>query len=599
MAGAAVGCTHHRGTRTSPLISARTLEFLVRYAFPVLALPLVAGSLAGQDTTKTPAPVPVAGPRCNGEKISVVVVDRQEPVMVERSAGWARPFLRFALAGAPTRESAVAPFLLVRQGEVCTETLLTESERVLRAQPYLADARATVTPDENGSVRVAFSTVDDIRPIVGLGVKNGSPTRIKLGSGNISGYGMATSAQWQQGFAFRDGWSFRFADYHVFGRPNLFDSQVEWSPLGEIFTATLSQPLYSQIQKLAWSATVARVDRFQTFIRGENVDPLSLDVERRSWEMNAVYRIGGGSYGLFGGVQLGGDRVNPEETGVIITSNGFVDDPDTTLGPRYSTQNHTVVAAILGARALSFFKAQNFDALEGAQDVARGMQFGGLFGRGVGNGVGGWFVGAQMYAGAGTPRSFVGMQASLETARVEGDWSDMISEGRVAWYSRPTKRRTQIASIEYSGAWDTSVPFQLRLGTDRVGVRGYEGSRTTGGRRAVGRLEERLVFPGIAKYLGFGGAGFVDVGKMWAGDVPFGETVNPRVGAGIGLIFAVPRSSRQNLRVDVAAPLISDGGSKWNVNFTITAGRPRFWRPASDLARARSAAQTPVVFGWP
>jgi outer membrane protein assembly factor BamA len=175
----------------------------------------------------------------------------------------------------------------------------------------------------------------------------------------------------------------------------------------------------------------------------------------------------------------------------------------------------------------------------------------------------------------------------------------VIAEGRLAWYSRPSKRRTQIASIEYSGGWSTSVPFQLRLGADHVGLRGYDDSRTAGGRRAVARLEERLVFPGFQKYLGFGGAAFVDAGKMWAGDVPFGETVNPRVSAGLGLIIAVPRSSRQNLRLDVAAPLISDAGSSWGVNFTITSGRPRFWRPAADLSRARSAAQTPVVFGWP
>jgi len=65
------------------------------------------------------------------------------------------------------------------------------------------------------------------------------------------------------------------------------------------------------------------------------------------------------------------------------------------------------------------------------------------------------------------------------------------------------------------------------------------------------------------------------------------------------LIFAVPRSSRKNLRVELATPLTSDDGSHWGVNVTITSGRPRFWRPASDLARARSAAQTPAVFGWP
>jgi hypothetical protein len=575
----------------------------VRSVLPALAFVALADSAFAQDTTATPkptAPLPTPrAPRCNGERISVVTINRQEPVMVERSVGWLRPFLRFALAGAPTRESAVAPFLLVRQGDECTETGLAESERVIRAQPYLADARAVVTPDSAGTVHVEFSTTDDIRPILGLGVKDNSPTRIKIGSGNVSGYGMAADAQWQQGFAFRDGWALGFTDYHAFGRPYLFDTQLERAPLGEITTATLSKPLYSQIQRLAWSVNLARVDRYQTFLRGENVDPLSLDVERRGWQANAVYRIGGGRYGVFAGAQVGGDHIGPADRGVIITNKGFVADSDTTLGVRYQTENRTLAAAILGARALQFFKATGFDALEGAQDVAKGMQVGGLFGKGLASSYDGWFVGGQMYAGGGTPKSFIGMQASVETSRQDGDWEDVIAEGRLAWYSRPSEKRTQIASFEFSGAWDSSVPFELRLGTDHVGLRGYEDSRTAGGRRAVMRLEERLVFPGFKKYLGFGGAAFVDAGKMWAGDVPFGKTVNPRVGAGLGLIVAVPRSSRQNLRVDVTAPLVSDPGSKWGVNFTITSGRPRFWRPASDLARARSAAQTPVVFGWP
>ena len=574
----------------------------MRYALPALALALtgsVSSRLVAQDTTAIRVPAQPVGPRCNGETISVVAVDRAEPVMVERSAGWARPLLRFALSGAPTRESAVAPFLLVKQGQVCTEMLLAESERVLRQQPYLADARASVLPDSNGTVQVQFSTTDDIRPILGLGVKNGSPTRLKIGSGNVAGYGMRAAVQWQQGFAFRDGYAVVFTDYHALGMPLLFETQLERSPLGEVVSASLSRPLYSQLQSLAWSASVAHVGRFQRFIRGGELDPISLDVDRRSWQANLLYRIGGGRNGVFAGASLAGDRVEPADSGVIITDTGFVDDPDETLGPRYVPQTRTAVAAILGARALRFFKAEGFDALEGAQDIAEGMQFGGILGRGVGSENRGWLGGTQLYAGAGNPRSFVGMQASFESGRVDGEWVDMIAEGRAAWYSRPSKRRTRIASVEFAGAWNTTVPLQLRLGIDRVGLRGYDDSETAGGRRAVARLEERLVFPGIAKYLGFGGAAFVDVGKMWAGDVPFGETVNPRVGAGLGLIFAVPRSSRQNIRLDVAAPLISDDGSHWGVNLTITSGRPRFYRAASDLARARSAAQTPVVFGWP
>jgi hypothetical protein len=564
-------------------------------------LAVATGRLAAQDTTAAPkAAPPPLGPRCNGETVSVVTITRGEPVVIERSTCALRPFLRFALAGIPTRESAIAPFLLVKQGDKCSELVLRESERVLRAQPYLADAKAVVTPDSNGTVRVDFSTTDDIRPILGLGMNGGTPTRIKLGSANLAGYGMALAGQWKQGFAFRDGWLLQFRDYSTFGRQWLFDTYLERAPLGEVETATLSQPLYSQFQRIAWSANVVHLDNYQSFLRGEgDIDPLSLEVNRTGWQVNALYRLGGGANGVYGGVQVGGEHVSPADRGVIITDDGFVDDPDTTLGPRYTTQDRTLVSLILGARGLRFFKATGFDALEGAQDVANGMQFGGAFGHGVGSEFTGWYGGSQLYAGMGTPRFFAGLEGNVEAKREGDDWSDVITEGRLAFYSHPTKRQTRILSFEYAGAWRTTVPFELRLGTARAGLRGYEDSETSGGRRAVVRLEDRLVFPGIKNYLGLGAAAFVDAGKMWAGDVPFGETVNPRVGAGIGLIIAIPRSSRQNLRVDFAGPLISDAGSKWGVNFTITSGRPRFWRPASDLARARSVAQTPVVFGWP
>jgi len=252
-----MGGAPDRDPRTGALTHAPLSEPFVRHVFPLaLTLVIAAGPLAAQDTTTTPAPVPAA-PRCNGETVSAVTVDRGEPVMVERSAGWARPILRFALAGAPTRESAVVPFLLIKQGDKCTELLLSESERVLRQQPYLADARAVAVPDTNGTVRVEFSTTDDIRPVLGLGVKESRPTRIKIGSGNVAGYGMAAAVQWQQGFAFRDGFSAKYTNYHTFGQPLLLDTQLERSPLGEIVSASLSRPLYSRLSTSKDTSTVS------------------------------------------------------------------------------------------------------------------------------------------------------------------------------------------------------------------------------------------------------------------------------------------------------------------------------------------------------
>ena len=567
----------------------------------------LAGRAAAQDTTRVvPADTSRTAadttppPRCNGETISEVVVRREEPAMIERSAPkWSRAFLRAVLSGPTTRESAVQPFLIPKPGSTCTTLTLDETERVLRSQPYLADADAQVIPDGAGRVRIEVETSDDIRPILSLSARDGDLTRFRIGNANIGGYGMLVSASWQQGFAFRDGLGARFTDYSFLGRPLLLDFVLERAPLGETVNASLSRPLYTQLQRFAWTVELATIDNYQRFRRSDDLLPISLSVERRFWRANALYRIGNRTLGTFLGAQLASENILPGARGVIVSDTGLASDPDLVLLRRYGETERTRAEAIFGVRALSFFKAQGFDALEGTQDMANGLQVVTALGKGIGSGDHDNFTATELYLGAGTPRSFVGLQGSVEAARDGSDWRDVIGSGRLAWYRRPSRRRTRVASLEYSGAWNASIPYQLAIGASGVGVRGYEDASTSGARRAVFRLEERFMLGGISRHVGFGLAGFGDVGKTWAGDVPFGETVNPRVGLGTGLLLAVPRRSRRLVRIDVATPLISDPGAKWGIDIRITSGRARFWREPGDVARARSSAQLPRAFNWP
>jgi hypothetical protein len=96
---------------------------------------------AAQDTTRTPADTLAAAadtsrrlPLWNCDALPVTQVDfiRQPPNVIRSAPRWSRPFLRALLYGAPTRERAVEPFLLVR-GADCSEIERAESERVLRA----------------------------------------------------------------------------------------------------------------------------------------------------------------------------------------------------------------------------------------------------------------------------------------------------------------------------------------------------------------------------------------------------------------------------------------------------------------------------------
>jgi len=53
-------------------------------------------------------------------------------------------------------------FLLLSARQPCTERLRAESERILRFQPFLADATVRAFPDDVGGVRIEVESIDEI-----------------------------------------------------------------------------------------------------------------------------------------------------------------------------------------------------------------------------------------------------------------------------------------------------------------------------------------------------------------------------------------------------------------------------------------------------
>jgi outer membrane protein assembly factor BamA len=116
-------------------------------------------------------------------------------------------------------------------------------------------------------------------------------------------------------------------------------------------------------------------------------------------------------------------------------------------------------------------------------------------------------------------------------------------------------RHTLFLRLSGVGAWNTVTPFQLTLGGDR-NLRGYREERFPGGRRIVMNAEDRIYFGWpFREALDVGGTVFVDVGRVWPGDVPFGIDSNWRATAGFGLRGSFPAGGRSTFRIDVAMPL--------------------------------------------
>ena len=264
---------------------------------------------------------------------------RQEPVMVERSTGWlasvaaVRAWLVRRRARRPWRRSCslgrgrVAPSSCWPSRSACSahsriSRTRGRSSRRIPAEPFVSILDRRRHP-----------------PIVGLGVKDNKPTRLKLGSGNVAGYGM-----WRRCSGSRASRSATAGRCEIHRLPRIRQAvpvrrPARTVPVRQVIAGSLSAPLYSQIQRFAWSATYADVDGYQTFIRGEDVDPLSLEVARRSWaaqrRVSLRRQLQRASYGLFAGAQVGGDRVAPAEEASSSPSRVSSADPDTTLGPRY------------------------------------------------------------------------------------------------------------------------------------------------------------------------------------------------------------------------------------------------------------------------
>jgi len=538
---------------------------------------------------------------CDGTTIAQVIIRRSERTVIDRQRApeWARTVVQPLLLGVPTRESAIRPFLQLREGGACTEQRRFESERLLRLQPYLADASVRVFDEADGRVRIEVETVDDIRPIVGVGLDGATPEDIELGNANIGGYGHLAAVRWNNGGAYRDGFGLRYTDYHVLGGANLAQVELARTPLGSVTRLSLGRPFYTDLQKAAGYVGYVKDDGYQSFLREEG-DALSIQSARERADAGVAFRLNTfGKTRFLIGALTSVEQRSAGATTVIISDSGLVDTTSTELDGRFQTQRTVRAGLVAGVRALSFVRVTGFDGLEGVQDVGRGLQFSTTVGKGISGDDRRTFASGDLYTGVGTARSFVGLRVQAEMRQNPSGWGNGVVSGRLAWYSRPSARQTRIIAVEYVGSSSDSVPYQLTISDALSGVRGYAGSRLSGGRRLIARGERRLMMPGISRYLGWGIAGFADVGQMWASNVPFGSDAF-RSSAGVSLLAAVPRASRSFARVDVAYPLVADRHAKgFDIRVAFRATNRAFWREPLQIARARLGNPTTDIFTWP
>jgi hypothetical protein len=538
---------------------------------------------------------------CDGKIVTSITVTPRDPSFVAVP----RPLRAIArsvgVLHTTSTKHTILGFLLLEIGQPCTERHRAESERILRLQPFLADATVRALPDSSGGVRIEVETIDEIPTVVDMRVRGKRISQGRFGNGNVGGQGLYLVASVERGLSYRTGFEVHAVANQVLGQPDIFEFVAQRSPLGGELTLGLGHAFVTDLQRTAWHVGVSDANRYISFTVPEG-DALSLEVRRQLWDVGRVRRIGLGQRSAFIGALVTHEDVRSANRFFVVSDSGLMAPLSPPRIDSVSPYRNVRVNAVAGVRALSFMTVRGFDALAAVQDVAVGAQLGALIGRtvprfGSDDDV---FASVDFYGGVGSSTSFGALRLDGE-ARDDhrtGDWDSMIGSGRLAWYLKPAAAHVIVSSLEFGGGRRERVPFQLMLGDPQGGVRGYAGSRDGGAIRSVARVEERWFLGGLTQHDALGLATFVDAGRVWAGDAPFGVTTRAKVGVGVGLLAAFPPQSQRLWRLDVAVPASPDPNAHWEVRLTGLWTR-RFWREPDDVARGRSGAAPSTIFTWP
>ncbi|MFL2544441.1 MAG: BamA/TamA family outer membrane protein, partial [Longimicrobiales bacterium] len=231
-------------------------------------------------------------------------------------------------------------------------------------------------------------------------------------------------------------------------------------------------------------------------------------------------------------------------------------------------QGVTRLNFILGQRNIQYLKRSGLNGLKGSLDIPVGRELDLTVGKGVNflstddvQNEKDLFFNLRGYGAIAPGRWILTSSFSLQGRMIEDSsksgWKDLLGEFDIytSWQPEVTPRHTLFARISGSGGWKATTPFQLSLGGFST-LRGYRLGHSPGAKLLIATIEDRIYLgsPGDG-LMDLGMTGFLDLGSMWAGDVPFGSDSGLQASAGAGIRIGLPSGSKDVVRIDVAVPI--------------------------------------------
>ena len=453
-----------------------------------------------------------------------------------------------------TRPSVIRQQLLFKPGDSYDHRLLAESERILRSNPYLYDARIVPVAFDGKLVDIEVRTQDvwTLSPGFNFGRKGGANKfGLQIEEKNLLGFGKEVRVEWRDNVD-RSSLIFSYKDAHFFRRFLRLNATYADSSDGQTKALRLERPFYALDTRR--SAGMELFDSLRNDARyalGNNVG----EFEHR----DEYYELRGGfSRGL---KDL---RVNRWTAGFTYERDRFEELPDMPLaGPL--PEDRLLIYPWIGFETIEdrFEERRNQDQIRRTEDLLLGLRAAGRVGlalESLGSDRDAVILRGYLQHGADVSPGHSVFADVAASGRLEDDGlrnGILSADGRYYWQT--SGRSKFYLSLRGTITEELDEEVQLLLGGDN-GLRGYPLRYQAGTSRALLTLEQRYYtrwYP--FRLFHVGAAAFFDMGRTWGRDVTGLESAGLLKDVGVGLRLGSSRSSFGNvIHIDLAFPLDGD-----------------------------------------
>lgn len=454
-----------------------------------------------------------------------------------------------------TKEEIILQALSFDKNDSFDPVKIIESERLLRNQKYIYDARITPISLCNDKVNIEISTRDtwSITPAFNVS-HNGDETKTKLsltesnflGSGKLISIARSSDNQ-------RNEFTVFYRDPNVGGTHLINEIEFSENSDGQRHYVSVNRPFFALHSRLSYGASYNNEQRD---------DPIYLQEDKLT---DISHQIN--DYQLFFGHSLGykDSKTTRWRYGIHYKKDTFsVNDPTLPLVPLNSRTNFYpwVEFSLLENR---FTTMTNFHSIKRTEDINLGRNFIASLGyspRSLSKDVTKIIVDIRSKNAFKFDKDLITIAGS-----VSGEWLQNQKESKNItanvngqYYHFTTNDWVFYAGASYNLLKNPYIENQLFLGGD-TGLRGYPVRYQMGNRNAIFTIEQRYYSDLYWwKLIRVGAAAYIDFGKSWGNQSPLTTTEIEKSrwlsNVGIGLRLTPSRADANHvIHIDLAVPL--------------------------------------------